>query len=79
MNPPKSLQPNHSYQLAVGSHVELNIYNLLGQKIETLLNKSLPAGYHEIEFNGKNLPSGLYLYRIEAGAWHDVKKMILLR
>ena len=68
-----------SWQLAVGSHVELCIYNILGQKIKTLLNKSMSAGYHEVEFKGQDLSSGIYLYRIEAGAWQDVKKMILLR
>jgi hypothetical protein len=74
-----------SWQLAVGSNVELSIYNILGQKIETLLNKPMPAGYHEVEFNGQNLSSGVYLYRIvvdsfgEAGQWQVVKKMVLLR
>jgi hypothetical protein len=74
-----------SWQMAVGGHVELSIYNTLGQKIQTLLNKPLPAGHHEVEFNGQNLSSGIYLYRIvvnsfgEAGAWQDVKKMILIK
>jgi hypothetical protein len=39
----------------------------------------MPAGYYEIEFNVQNLSSGVYLYRIEAGAWQDVKKMVLLK
>jgi hypothetical protein len=39
----------------------------------------MPAGYHEVEFNGQNLSSGIYHYRIEAGGWQDVKKKILLR
>ena len=68
-----------SWQLPVGSNVEISIYNILGQKIETLLNKYMPAGYHEIKFNGQNLPSGIYLYRIEAGEWTDVKKMLLVK
>jgi hypothetical protein len=51
----------------------------LGQKVETLLNKRIPAGYHEIEFNAQNLPSAVYFYRIQAGDFQDVKKMILLR
>jgi len=54
-------------------------YNIINQKIETLLNKSMPTGYHEIEFNGQNLSSGIYLYRIEAAEWQDVKKMLLVR
>jgi photosystem II stability/assembly factor-like uncharacterized protein len=80
-NHPNPFNPSTviSWQLAVGSNVELNIYNILGQKIETLLNKPMPAGYHEVEFNGQNLPSGVYLYRIDAGAWQDVRKMVLLK
>jgi len=54
-------------------------YNIIGQKIEMLFNKPMPAGYHEVEFNGQNLSSGVYLYRIEAGGWQDVKKMIYLK
>jgi len=68
-----------SWQLAVGSNVELSVYNLLGQKIQTLFNKPIPAGYHEVEFNAQNLSSGVYLYRIEAGEWQDVKKMLLVK
>jgi len=68
-----------SWQLSVGSNVELSIYNILGQKIKTLLNKPMPAGYHEVEFNGENLSSGVYLYRIQAGEWQDVKKMVLIK
>jgi hypothetical protein len=60
-------------------HVELSIYNILGQKVATLLDKSMPAGHHEVEFNGQNLSSGVYLYRIKAGSWQDVKKMLLLK
>jgi hypothetical protein len=59
--------------------VKIEIYNIIGQKIETLLNKSMPAGYHDVEFNGQNLSSGIYMYKIEAGGWKDVKEMVLLR
>ena len=68
-----------SWQLAVGSHVEVTVYNVLGEKIATLVAEKQSAGYHQIEFNAKNLPSGVYLYRMKAGKWQDVKKMILLR
>ena len=59
--------------------VTIEVFNALGQKIETLLNNAMNAGQHEIEFTGKNLSSGLYLYRIQAGQFQDVKKMVLLR
>ena len=55
------------------------IYNIIGQKIQTLLNKPIPADYYEAEFDGTNLSSGIYLYRIEAGSFQDVKKMILIK
>jgi len=60
-------------------HVTLEVYNPLGQKIETLLNKSMVAGNHQIEFKADNLPSGIYFYRIEAGEFQQVKKMVLLK
>jgi hypothetical protein len=59
--------------------VKIEVCNLLGQKIKRLLNQHMPAGYHEIEFNAQNLPSGVYLYRIQAGEFQNVKKMVLLQ
>jgi hypothetical protein len=67
------------YSLPKAEKVKIDIYNILGQKIETLLNRRIPTGSHEIEFNAQNLPSAIYLYRIQAGEFQDVKKMILLR
>ena len=68
-----------SFNLPKPEFVTLEIYNTLGQKIETLLNKAMKAGQHEVEFNAQNLSSGIYFYRIEAGEFQDVKKMVLLR
>jgi hypothetical protein len=59
--------------------VKLEVYNIIGQKIETLLNKSMSSGNHRIEFTAQNLSSGIYFYRFEAGEYQDVKKMILIR
>jgi predicted outer membrane repeat protein len=73
------------FELPETEKVKIEIFNLLGQKIETLLNKPIPAGSHQVEFNARNLPSGVYLYRIvvdsygKAGGFQEVKKMILLR
>ena len=57
----------------------LIIYNMLGQRIHTLLDRKVNAGYYEVEFNASNLPSGVYYYQLRAGQFRDVKKMILLR
>ena len=60
-------------------NVRIEVINVLGQTIKTLLNKPVPAGTHILPFNAANLPSGVYFYKIEAGEFHDVKKMILLK
>ncbi len=67
------------FDLPKQEKVKIEIFNLLGQKIESILNKDMPAGKHEVEFSGKKLPSGIYLYQISAGGFQKVKKMILLR
>lgn len=59
--------------------VKIEILNVLGQKLDTILDEIMISGLHELEFNGSNLPSGVYYYRIQAGEYHQVKKMLLLR
>jgi PKD repeat protein len=80
-NYPNPFNPSTQIKFALpkSEHGKIEVYGLIGQKIKTLLNKSMPAGYHKIEFNGQNLSSGIYIYRIEAGEFQDVKKMIILR
>jgi len=67
------------YSLPKPENVKIEVYNTIGQKIKTLLNKQMPAGYHEVIFTAENLPSDVYFYRIIAGDFQDVKKMVLLR
>ena len=67
------------FDLPKQESVKIEIFNLLGQKIEILVNQYMSVGSHEIEFVANNLPSGVYLYRIDAGGFHQVKKMILLQ
>jgi len=61
------------------SFVTLKVYDLLGKEIATLVNEEKHAGSYNIEFNGKDLPSGIYLYRIYAGEYIQTKKMILMK
>ena len=67
------------YTLPKPELVKIEVFNLLGQKITTLLNKQIESGSHEVEFTAKNLPSGIYYYRISAGEFQQVKKMVLLK
>jgi len=68
-----------SWQLAVGSHVELVVYNTLGEKVAILVSQKMNPGRHHYTFNGRDLASGVYYYQLVAGDYREVKKMILLR
>lgn len=72
------------YQLPEATHVTLTIYNLLGQKIRSLVDKEQEAGLHAVHWdghdeNGTSVASGIYLYAIGAGEFKQVKKMVLVR
>ncbi|MCK5077754.1 MAG: T9SS type A sorting domain-containing protein, partial [Calditrichia bacterium] len=68
-----------TFSLPKSEMVKIEVYSLLGQKIETLLDRSMSAGTHKVEFMAKDLPSGVYLYRISAGGFEQVKKMLLIK
>jgi len=68
-----------NYELPTTNYVELDIFNLLGQEVAMLVSKKQPAGTYIVEWDALELPSGLYYYRIKAGNFQNVKKMILLK
>lgn len=80
-NYPNPFNPttNISYQIAKNSLVTLKIYDVLGKEIATLVNEELNAGNHEVSFDASGIPSGVYFYKITAGAFTDTKRMILLK
>jgi photosystem II stability/assembly factor-like uncharacterized protein len=59
--------------------VKLQVFDILGCEITTLINKEMPAGTYEIHWDGTNYPSGIYMYRLIVGNYSDTKSMILLR
>ena len=68
-----------SWQLAETGHTELTVFNLLGEKVITLVSGDQNPGSHSYRFDGRNLPNGIYYYRLISGQQTEVKKMILLR
>jgi predicted GH43/DUF377 family glycosyl hydrolase len=68
-----------NYQLTMTNEVELSIYNLLGERVTTLVNGRKRAGYHQVDWDASNMASGVYLYRLEAEGYVETKKMILMR
>jgi hypothetical protein len=67
------------YALPVDSRVKINVYNSLGQLVETVVDKEMESGYHEVNFNASRLSSGVYLYQLQAGEYVSVKKMMLMK
>jgi hypothetical protein len=68
-----------SYRLPVAGNVSLKVYDMLGNEVATLIDEYKPAGSFEVEFNAKDLPSGIYFYQLKAGELVETKKMILLK
>jgi hypothetical protein len=68
-----------TYSLALHLHVCLSIYNTLGQLVTTLVQGEQDAGYHSVRFDGSNLASGVYFYRLQAGTYVETKKLLLLK
>ena len=68
-----------TFQIPELSFVTLKVYDVLGNKIATLVNEEKPVSSYEVEFNATTLPSGIYFYRVQAGTFVETKKMVLLK
>lgn len=68
-----------NYQLAETSIVTLDVFNIMGQHIATLVNTSQSAGSHSVQFDASNLASGLYMYQLRAGDFVQTRKMHLIK
>lgn len=85
-NYPNPFNPatNIRFQLAKDGKVSITVYNILGNKVRTLVNENKTAGYYTVQWNGMNdaghiLPSGTYIYQINAGSFTATKKMLLMK
>jgi hypothetical protein len=67
------------YAIPTTSYITLKIFNLLGKEIATLVNGKQSAGKYEVQWNSVDLPSGVYVYRLEAGDFVATKKLILMK
>ncbi len=74
------------YSIPSSNQVNLEVFDILGNKLATLVNEEKPAGVYEVEFSGNNLPngkaslaSGIYFYRMQAGKYISTKKLLLLK
>ena len=67
------------FNLAKNSHVKIEVFDMTGRCVSVLVNDRMEAGYHEVNFDAQNLSSGLYLYRLQADHFAQVKKMMVLK
>ena len=80
-NYPNPFNPSTTirFDLPKAAEVNLTVYNILGEKVMTLANGFLEAGYHSVVFNANNLASGTYIYRLQTSNFIQTKKMLLLK
>jgi hypothetical protein len=67
------------FALPTASDVRLEVFNVLGQRIDMLVNGLLPAGYHSVTWNANSQSSGIYFYKITAGNFSQIHQMTLLK
>ena len=68
-----------NYDIPEATNVVLTVYNMLGQKMTTLVNENKSAGRYSINFDATLFSSGVYIYRLEAGQFVSTKKMMLIK
>jgi len=80
-NYPNPFNPSTTmeFSLPQSGFVTLSIYNIVGEKVATLVSETLTAGSYKYDWNGSGLASGVYYYRLEAGKFNQTKKLVLLR
>ena len=80
-NYPNPFNPTTSikYSLPEETHVKLTIYDLLGNEVKVLVDENKPAGTYTAKFNGSELTSGIYIYRLQAGDFVSTKRMALIK
>jgi hypothetical protein len=80
-NYPNPFNPSTTitFELPRASQVNLSVFDILGRGVSVLVNEWRDAGVHEVKFDGSNLPSGVYFYRLQAGDFTETKRLLLLK
>jgi hypothetical protein len=80
-NYPNPFNPSTSigYQITTQSYISLKVFDVLGREVATLVNENKKPGSYEVEFDGSNLSSGLYFYRLQTSNFLETKKLLLLK
>ncbi|MDI6803782.1 MAG: fibronectin type III domain-containing protein [Bacteroidota bacterium] len=68
-----------NYQLPIDNYVTLKVYDILGKEVAIVVDKFQETGSYSVEFDAKNLSGGMYYYKLQAGTYSEIRKMILLK
>ncbi|MDI6803992.1 MAG: T9SS type A sorting domain-containing protein [Bacteroidota bacterium] len=68
-----------NYSLPIDNYVTLKVYDVLGREVSMLVDEYKDAGYYEVEFNGSSLSSGVYFYKLTAGSYTAMKKLLITK
>ena len=80
-NYPNSFNPVTHLEFGISKlgFVSLKVYDILGKEVKILVNEDMSAGRYVVEFDGSNLPSGIYFYRLQINSFNQTRKMLLLK
>lgn len=67
------------YQIPANGFVSLKVYDMLGREMKILVNENKDAGYYTVDFDGTDLASGIYFYKLVTGSYSEIKKMVLVK
>jgi hypothetical protein len=68
-----------NYQISKSGYVSLKVYDMLGRVVATLSDELQQPGSKSVRFNAKNMPGGIYVYRLQVGTFNETKRLILLK
>ena len=80
-NYPNPFNPSTTikYELPKATRVNLSVFDILGREVSVLVNERMDAGVYEVKFDGSNLASGVYFYRLQAGDFVQSKRLLILK
>jgi len=80
-NYPNPFNPSTTieYSIPMQSHVTMNVFDILGREVAALVNEKKEAGRYSVKWDATRIPSGIYFYRLQAGAFSNTKKLVMLK
>jgi hypothetical protein len=80
-NYPNPFNPTTTIKFALpkDGYVKLKVYDIMGREVKVIVNEVKQAGYYSVDFDGSNLASGVYFYRLQCGSFNETKRMVIIK